>query len=190
MIVLLAIGFTSIIGFIPIFVGIIGYFTDTPGERKLHTIYKTIKEGGLSLVFFSVLETAALTFSLLNIAAIRYPAGIISQIVLSVSWIILTLAGWWLLFAPIILVRMRVTFKQLLANSVLIFAHGGVEVWILIALGAGTVYLGLIFPYALAIGIYVLCLAIYIVTNPIIERLKKKGDSQYEETLQSISHSR
>lgn len=187
--ILLTLSVISIVGLIPMIIGVVGYMLEKPEERGIKTIFTSIKFGGKTLILFTIVETVLLVASILNIAVLSLPDGWFSQIILFISWVLLVLAMWWLIFAPVIIIKMNVTLHQLLANCAIIFVKGSLYSWLLIAIGALGMYISLTYPYASAIVISLLSYAIVVFTNPTIERLKKKGDSNNEKSLQSINHS-
>jgi hypothetical protein len=180
---ILSLSFLSIVAFVPVFVGVCGYFASPKEERNIKTIFKTIMSGGKTLMVFSMIETIALTIAVLNISYFEFANGTVSNTILASSWVVLSLSIWTLLFVSPIIVRMNAATKHLLFNAATVFAASGFKSMLIVIFAGLCVYVGLIFPYALGILIYFLCLVNTSVCNRTIDQLKRKGENHYEESI-------
>lgn len=182
-IALFSLSLVSIIGFVPMFVGVCGYFTSPRDDRKLITIFQTIIAGGKTLISFSILATIAMMISILNISFAKYLEGMIVNVMLFSSWIVLSLSIWLILFVSPIIVRMNVSMKHLLVNAAIVSVTSGFKSLLIVIFAGSCVYIGLVFPYVLGILIYFLCLINTSVCNLTIDQLKRKGEQHYEKTI-------
>lgn len=172
---LLTIGCILILPFIPIYIGVIGYFLEEKEERGLLDIFYTIQNNFKMILKLSGLLLVIIVFSVLNIAFLQTDQTI--QIIMtSLSWIMLVIALILLTFGPMILLKMNVTLKQLIFNSVILI-FGKLWFSIVLALLWGIfLYLCAKTPFAYLIGIGFLTWSIARLTELNLNVLKEKGE--------------
>ena len=118
-----------VIPFIPVFVGVIAYLRLDINARTLRDFWMGIKENIKILIPYSIFELTILAFSILNLYFFLTHPEKNQMIVLILSYIALFIGIVFFIHAPIIILTMKVNFRQLMYNSImLIFEIGRAHV--------------------------------------------------------------
>ncbi len=180
---LMAISFALVLPFCFMFVGVVGYFSKNPEERTLKTIFQSIGENIKILWRFAFIVTLLLGVSIFDIAFLSLPAGWIQSTILWVSWSMLVVGMFLLMAAPAVIIRMRVTFKELIINSLILLVSGTWKTLLLAILFGAACYVGFVYPIALGACFYFVLFADAIAMNAMIDNLKRKGEKKDEKVV-------
>jgi hypothetical protein len=164
--------------FIGVYVGIIGYFEKPLWEREILDIYKTIRDNFKAVLKLTILLLIMFIVSLLNIYYLTKPNGLLETLILSGSWIILVIASIILIFAPIIIIKMKVNLKQIIFNSFAIAMGGLFNYLLLIVLCYLYIYFATKYLLVLVLGVYFVTFAIHYLSLANINILKYKGGNK------------
>lgn len=149
---LLTISFVLVIPFIPVYIGVNEYFLEHYEDRKLKNIFTSIKANFSIIIKFTIFELIALIFAIGNI--IFFNTGERSNdLITLLSYVILIFSLVCFINAPIIIIKMKVTLKQLLFNCfALIFGKWYLSILLIVLAGGviiGCCYLPYITPFVL-----------------------------------------
>ena len=109
-----------VIPFIPVFVGVIAYLRLDINTRTLRDFWMGIKENIKILIPYSIFELTILAFSILNLYFFLTHPEKNQMIVLILSYIALFIGIVFFIHAPIIILTMKVNFRQLMYNSIVL----------------------------------------------------------------------
>lgn len=151
---LLIISLVLIVPFIPMLVGVVGYFKKDIHSRRYKDIFVNIKENWKILIKYTIFQLTILIFSCLNIFYFNTHVENSNFFVLAVSYIALIVGIFYLITAPTIIVQMNVTFRQLLFNGFMLLLGNLKNSFIAILLIVGIVLLILYFPYIIVFLFY------------------------------------
>lgn len=172
----------SVILYIPLFVGLTGFFSRKKSERLFKDIFKTIKEN-IKIIFpYTIFQLLFIIFPVLNIYFFNTHPEAINKIMLALNYIALVIGGMYIVSAPTIIVNMNVTFTQLLRNGIMLLfgspLRSLVALAIVVGVGASVIY----FPYIVILLLYIAPLAITIIMrdNFLILKAKALKTSVYE----------
>lgn len=180
---LMAVSFVLVIPFVFVFVGITGYLIEKPNARSLSLIFKTIGKNFRLLWKYALIETVMLALPIVSIAFWSLPSGWMQQTLLGISWFLLVMGVFFLIAAPVLIVRMNLTFKQLVLNSILTLISGTWRSLLLALLFGGACYVGFTYPLWLGVCFYVLVFADALVMNAVIDTLKRKGEQKDDQEI-------
>ncbi len=180
--VLVALSAFTVIGFIPMIVGVTGFFQNAMGDRRIKDIFTAIKENWKILIFYTVFQLIIIVFPVLNIYFFNTHPEKINQFVLAVSYIALFVGVVFIATAPTVIVNMNVTFRQLLYNGVMMLFGSLLRSIAAVGVMAGVVALILYYPYAVVLTLYAAPLLTSMLMRENFLHLKAKalGTSVYE----------
>lgn len=169
---LLILSFVLIIPFIPIFIGIVSYFRRKLDDRMLKDIFKPIKDNFKIIILFTIFELVLIIFSVLNIYYMNTNLEQMNTVMLFISYTGLIIGIYLLIHSPVIILDMKVNFRQLLFNSVFLIM-GGFKNTLLCIVGV-LVYelIGITVPYLTIVLIYFIPFLISKLTSKNIIQLK------------------
>ena len=144
----------SVIGFIPVFVGIISYFNHKKNDRMFKDIFTAIKDNLKIIIKFTILELLILIVSILNIYFFQNHQEGFNIIILVLSYVFLGIGIIFLAHGPMIIIGMNVNLRQLIFNSFLFFFGGFLNSLIAIVALALIVVLAAYIPYLIIIYAY------------------------------------
>lgn len=151
---LLVVSLALVIPFIPMLVGITGYFKRDIRFRRFKDIFTCIRENGKILIFYTIFQLVILLVSILNIFYMNHYPEHSNLFVLFISYIALFIGIFYLITAPTIILYMNVTFRQLLYNSLILLLGSLKNTILSLALIAVTVLAVLYFPYIVIFMLY------------------------------------
>lgn len=144
-----AISLVLILPFFPFFVGSIGYFAHQKEDRSLGLVFKTIKENWNQVLIYSISCLILFAASLFAIYFSSKEGTAATYVLLVAGYLLLTLTLVFFLNAPIIMLRMKVNFKELIFDSfTLLFGHWYYSLILLLAAGL-SIYVGTLSIFAL-----------------------------------------
>ena len=151
---LVALSAFTILPFIPILVGVTGYFKEVIDTRRFKDIFNTIGKNWKILIFYTLFQLVIIVFPALNIYFFNTHHESINYFVLAVSCIALIVGIFYLVTAPTVIVNMNVTLRQLFYNGIMLLFGGFLGSLISLACVAGVVALVIFYPYALPLTLY------------------------------------
>jgi hypothetical protein len=129
-----------IVPFIPIYVGIIGYFVMDRDDRDLKGLFLTIKSNIKIISLYTIFILILTIIPILNILLInKTDIFLFETIFLGINYVVLILDLIFVINGPIIIIKMNVNFKQLLFNSFMLIFGGLIN--FLTGLGLIVIYL-------------------------------------------------
>ena len=152
--ILVALSAVSVVFFIPMLVGLNGFFKNKKDVRLFKDIFLTMKENWLILIPYTIFELVIIVFPVLNIYYFNTHVTQINYVLLAVSYVALVLGSIYLVTGPTIIVNMRVTFFQLIYNGFMLLFGSLIRSFICLALMAGVIAIILLFPYVIPATFY------------------------------------
>lgn len=143
-----------ILPFIPMIIGVVGFFKTDKNTRRFKDIFTTIGSNIVIIVLYTLFELVIIVFPILNIYFFNTHPENINYFVLAVCWIALVVGAIYLVHAPIIIVNMKVTFRQLLYNGFMLIFGGLIRSILAVGMVAGIVAIILYYPYVLPLTLY------------------------------------
>lgn len=145
--ILLILSFILVIPFVPMMVGVTGYFEKDIDSRRFKDIFTTIKKNLKIVVLYTIFQMTILVVSTLNIFYFNTHLENMNAVILILSYVGLFIGLFYLVTAPIIIVHMNVTFRQLLFNSLMLLFGNIKNTLLTLLLVIFIVLLVLYFPY-------------------------------------------
>ena len=143
-----------ILPFIPMIIGVVGFFKTDKNTRRFKDIFTTIGSNIVIIVLYTLFELVIIVFPILNIYFFNTHPENINYFVLAVCWIALVVGAIYLVHAPIIIVNMKVTFRQLMYNGFMLIFGGLIRSILAVGMVAGIVAIILYYPYVLPLTLY------------------------------------
>ncbi len=143
--VVVSVSFILVIPFIPIVVGVQAYYQHERNERRLRLILTTLYENRRLIARYTLFTLGTLGVATLNIA---YFSPLITTghgIFVGVNWVVIGIVALSFIYAPMVIIMMKVTLRQLLFNAwmaaltqplqlmVMVMAYGVLGVVVVIA---------------------------------------------------------
>lgn len=175
---LLTLSALSVIFFVPMLVGVTGFFKNNIDTRRFKDIFTTIGRNWMILIFYTLFQLVIIVLPILNIYYLNTHAetmNFISYFVLAVSCIALLVGAVFLTTAPTVIANMDLTFRQLLYNGVMLVFGGALRSLICVACVAGVFALFIFYPFAVILTLYPVTYLISRLMNENILKLKAKA---------------
>ncbi len=163
---LVAISAATVVMFIPMMVGLNGFFKNKKDDRLFKDIFTTIGENWKILIPFTIFELLIMVFPILNIYFFNTHPENMNYIILAVSYVALVIGVIYFVTAPTIIVNMYVGFGQLLRNGFMLLFGSLVRSIAALLVVAGVVAMILLYPYAIVVTLYVVP---FVVTRLMLE---------------------
>ncbi len=157
---LVALSAVLILPFIPMVVGVAGYFKTDINSRRFKDIFTTIGKNWKILIFYTVFQLIIIIFPILNIYFFNTHPENTNYFVLAVCCVALFVGVIYLVTAPTVIVNMDVTLRQLLYNGIMLLFGGLLRSLISLACVAGIIALILFYPYVVPLTLYAVPLVI------------------------------
>lgn len=186
--ILLILSLALVIPFIPMVVGVVGYFKRNIHSRRLKDIFSTIKENWKILIFYTLFQLVILIASSLNIFYLNSHLKNSNSFILVLSYIALIFGIYYLITAPTIIVNMNVSFPQLLFNGFMLLLGNLKNTFLSLLLVALIVVLILYFPYIILFMFYFVTLLSQKLMTDNFYRLKAKALGVSVEDLKKESN--
>ncbi len=151
---LLAVSIALVLPSIAMIVGVVGFYQTDLNTRRFKDIFTTIGRNIKIIIFYSLFELVLLIFSVLNIYFFNTHPEAINVFVLGVSYITLVIGIIYLVHAPIVIVKMDVTFMQLLYNGIMLIFGCWWRSILALGIVAGIAALVMFYPYVVPATIY------------------------------------
>lgn len=162
---LLIVSLALVIPFVPVYVGVIAYFTHHRDDRMFKDIFRAIKDNWKILIKFTIFELIVLVVSFLNVYYFRTHTEGFNIVILVLSYVFLFIGVIFLVHAPMIIIGMNVNLRQLIYNSFLFFFGGVINSAIAVLAVGGAVILASYMPYLIPLLLYPVTLIVEILTN-------------------------
>ena len=179
---LVALSAMTAIFFVPVIVGITGYFKNDINARRFKDIFTTIGRNWKVLIFYTLFQLIIIVFPVLNIYFFNTHPENVNYFVLAVSVIALLVGIIYLATAPTVIVNMEVKFRQLIYNGVMMLFGSLWRSAVAVLLIAGIVALVIYYPYAVILTLYAVPMIISRLMTENFYQLKAKalGTSVFE----------
>ncbi|MDE7453823.1 MAG: hypothetical protein K2N22_05380 [Clostridia bacterium] len=182
---LLALSAVLVIPFVPMTVGVVGYFRQNIHSRRFKDIFTTIGANWKILIFYTIFQLILIIFPVLNIYFFStHPESMnfLTYFVLAVSCVALLVGVIYLITAPVIIVNMKVNVRQLIYNGIMLLFGGLWRSLLSLACVGGIIALVMLYPYPVPLTLYAAPYLISVLMTENFYRLKAKslGVSVYE----------
>lgn len=151
---LVAVSALSVIFFVPMIVGVTGYFSNDIDTRRFKDVFTTIGKNWKILIFYTIFQLVMIVFPTLNIYFFNTHPENVNYFVLAVCVIALLVGVVYLATAPTVIANMDVKFRQLVYDGIMMLFgslwRSAVSVLIII----GIVALVIFYPYVLPLTLY------------------------------------
>ena len=151
---LVALSAFTVIFFVPVLVGITGYFQNDISTRRFKDIFTTIGRNWKVLIFYTLFQLIMIVVPVLNIYFFNTHPENVNYFVLAVSVVALLVGIIYLATAPTVIVNMDVKFRQLIYNGIMMLFGSLWRSLVSILLIAGVVALIIYYPYAVVLTLY------------------------------------
>ncbi len=152
--VLLAASIALVLPSMAMIVGCVGYFQTDINTRRFKDIFTTIGKNWKIIIFYTIFELILLVFSVLNIYFFNTHPESVNMFINVVSYVTLFVGALYLVHAPLIIVKMNVTFMQLIYNGIMLIFGGWWRSVLALGIVAGIIALVVFFPYAVPATLY------------------------------------
>ncbi|MDE6373977.1 MAG: hypothetical protein K2L72_05700, partial [Clostridia bacterium] len=143
--------------------------------RRFKDIFTTIGKNWKILIFYTVFQLIIVIFPVLNIYFFNTHPQNTNYFVLAVSCIALVIGAIYLVASPTVIVNMRVSFRQLLYNGIMLLFGGLWRSLLCLACLAGVIALLLYYPFAAPATLYVVPLILSRLMKENFLKLKAKA---------------
>ena len=154
--VLVILSAATVVLFIPVLVGLNGYFKNNKNVRLYRDIFSVIKENYKILIPFTIFELLIIVFPILNIYYLNTHVDKMNYVLLAFSYVALVIGAIYLTTAPTIIVNMKVNFLQLLYNGFMLLFGSLIRSLIALALVGGVIAIILLYPYVIVATFYII----------------------------------
>lgn len=172
---LMALSALSVIFFVPMMVGVTGYFSNDIDSRRFKDIFVTIGRNWKVIIPYTLFQLIIIVFPVLNIYFFNTHPENVNYFVLAVCVVALFVGVIYLATAPTVIVNMDVKFRQLIYNGIMMLFGSLWRSIVAVLLIAGVVALILYYPYAVILTLYVVPMIISRVMTENFYCLKAKA---------------
>ena len=151
---LVALSAATVIFFIPMMVGLAGYFKNKKDVRLFRDIFITMKENWKILIPYTLFQLVIIVFPTLNIYFLNTHPERMNYFFLAISYVALVIGSIYFVTAPTIIVNMNVNFFQLLRNGFMLLFGSLLRTIIALAIVAGVIAAILLYPYIVIATLY------------------------------------
>lgn len=151
---LVALSAATVVMFIPMLVGVTGYFQRDINSRRFKDIFTTIGKNWKILIFYTLFQLVILIFPVLNIYYFNTYPEKTNYFVLAISCVALVFGIIYAVTSPTVIVNMQVTLRQLFYNGIMMIFGGLLRSIVCLACVAATVALATFYPFAVALTLY------------------------------------
>lgn len=178
---LVAVSALSVIFFIPMIVGLTGFFKNKKDVRLFKDIFITIKDNVKILIPFSIFELLIIVFPVLNIYYFNTHLEHLNGFLLAISYVALVIGGIYFATAPTIIVNMNVNFFQLLRNGFMLLFGSLMRTILALLIVGGTIALVLLWPYGVIATFYLVPFALtkLMIENFYVLKARSLGTNVY-----------
>lgn len=167
---LVALSALTVIFFVPVIVGVTGYFKNEINSRRFKDIFTTIGQNWKILIFYTLFQLVIIVFPILNIYFFNTHTEKTNAFLLAVSVIALFVGVIYLATSPTVIVNMDLKFRQLIYNGIMMLFGSLWRSAISVAMIGGVVAIILYYPYAVALTLYAVP---FVISNLMAENFLK-----------------
>ncbi len=172
---LVALSALTVIFFIPMIVGVTGYFSRDINSRRFKDIFVNIGKNWKILIFYTLFQLVIIVFPILNIYFFNTHPDKTNYFVLSVSVIALVVGVMYLATSPTVIINMEVKFRQLIYNGIMMLFGSLWRSIVSVLLIGGIVAAILYYPYVVLLTLYAVPLVISKLMTENFYHLKAKA---------------
>lgn len=172
---LVALSAFTVIFFVPMIVGVTGYFSRDINSRRFKDIFTTIGRNWKVLIFYTLFQLIIIVFPILNIYFFNTHPENTNYFVLAISVIALVVGVIYLATAPTVIVNMNVKFRQLIYNGIMMIFGSLWRSIVSVLLIGGMVAIILYYPYVIVLTLYAVPLVISRLMTENFYHLKAKA---------------
>lgn len=165
----------TIVGFVPMFTGMVKYFSLDRNYRRFKDIFTAIGKSPKIIVLFTIFILLMTIVPTLNIYFFATHPQNSNSFVLAISYIALVVGVLFLIAAPIVITNMNVKLGQLFYNSVAVLSSSPVSSLLCLAAAGGIIAAILYFPYIVPLTLYPFLVIISKLMCDSFDRLKAKS---------------
>ena len=171
-----------ILPFVPMIVGVTAFFGKPMGTRRFKDIFTAIGASWKLLIFYTLFELIIIVFPVLNIYFFNTHPDKMNYFVLAVSYFALVVGLMYLTTAPTVIANMKVNFRQLLYNGIMMLFGSWWRGLAALAIVGGVIAMIMLYPYPIVLTLYAVPLVIskLMAENFIHLKAKALGTSVYE----------
>ena len=151
---LVVLSLALVIPFVPMMVGMAGYFKNKKDVRLFRDIFVTIGRNWKILIPYTIFQLLITVFPILNIYFFNTHLESMNYVILALSYVALVVGAIYFVTAPTIIANMNVSFFQLLRNGFMLLFGGLLRSFLALAIMAGVIALVLFYPYATPLTLY------------------------------------
>ena len=151
---LVGISAVSVLFFVPMLVGVTAFFGNEMGTRRFKDIFIAIGANWKILIFYTLFQLVITVFPVLNIYFFNTHPEQTNYFVLAISCVALVVGAMYLTTAPTVIANMKVNFRQLLYNGLMMLFGSWWRSLVALAIVAGIVAMILLYPYPLILTLY------------------------------------
>ena len=152
--ILVAFSAATVIFFIPMMVGLSGYFKNKKDVRLFRDIFIIMKENWKILIPYSLFQLVIIVVPTLNIYFLNTHPERMNYFFLAISYVALVIGSIYFVTAPTIIVNMNVNFFQLLRNGFMLLFGSLIRTIAALAIVAGVIAAILLYPYVVIATLY------------------------------------
>ena len=152
--ILVALSAATVIFFIPMMVGLAGYFKNKKDVRLFRDIFLTMKENWKILIPYSLFQLVIIVVPTLNIYFLNTHPERMNYFFLGISYVALVIGSIYFVTAPTIIANMNVNFFQLLRNGFMLLFGSLLRTIAALAIVAGVIAAILLYPYIVIATLY------------------------------------
>ena len=164
--VLVAVSAASVVMFVPMMVGLNGFFKNKKEDRLFKDIFTTIAENWKILIPYTIFQLLITVFPILNIYFFNTNPERMNYIILAISYVTLFIGVIYFVTAPTIIVNMYVGVGQLLRNGFMLLFGSLLRSILALLVMAGLVAMILLYPYVVVATLY---LVPFVITKLMLE---------------------
>lgn len=172
----------TIVMFVPMLVGVTAFFGNKMGTRRFKDIFVTIGQNWKIITLFTLFELVIIVFPVLNIYFFNTHVDQMNYFVLAVCYVALVVGAMYLVTAPTVIANMKVNFRQLLYNGLMMLFGSWWRSLVALAMVAGIIAMILLYPYPVILTLYAVPLfnSMLIKENFLHLKAKALGTTVYE----------
>ena len=144
----------TIVMFVPMLVGVTAFFGKEMGTRRFKDIFVAIGQNWKIIILFTLFELVIVVFPVLNIYYLNTHLDKMNYFVLAVCYVALVVGAMYLATSPTVIANMKVNFRQLLYNGLMMLFGSWWRSLAALAIVAGIVVMIVYYPYPVILALY------------------------------------
>ena len=144
----------TVVMFVPMLVGVTAFFGNEMGTRRFKDIFVAIGQNWKIITLFTLFELVIVVFPVLNIYFFNTHIDQMNYFVLAICYVALVIGAMYLVTSPTVIANMKVNFRQLLYNGLMMLFGSWWRSLLALAMVAGIVVMIVRYPYPLILTLY------------------------------------